>query len=414
MRCCILSVGTELLFGHTINTNAAYLSKELNLLGFDVMYHFVVGDNDGRLSETLKSALEKCDLIITTGGLGPTEDDITKETIADVFGEELVMHAESFAALERYAKNRGRKLTENNYKQAMMPQHAVVLDNEAGTAPAFALEKNGKIVISLPGPPREVHYVWEHEAKPFLLSKQDESIVYRMIRTFGIGESLLETELLPLIDVQTDPTIATYAKEGECMIRVASKRKNFDEAKNAVDNICKEIENIIGDYIYSFDGEEFCDAIGNALIDRNISISACESCTGGAFSQMLVSVAGISKVFDRGLVTYSEIAKQDELGVNKESLEKYSAESPQVALEMAKGLRVKTGSKLCISSTGVAGPDAYHGLDAGTMYIGIVFGDYEHVHEVKTHRNDRNWNRNFCCLEMFNQIKKAIDYKGKI
>ena len=184
MRCCILSVGTELLFGHTINTNAAYLSKELNLLGFDVMYHFVVGDNDGRLSETLKSALEKCDLIITTGGLGPTEDDITKETIADVFDEELVMHAESFAALERYAKKRGRKLTENNYKQAMMPQHAVVLDNEAGTAPAFALEKDGKIVISLPGPPREVHYVWEHEAKPFLLSKQDESIVYRMIRTY--------------------------------------------------------------------------------------------------------------------------------------------------------------------------------------------------------------------------------------
>ena len=324
------------------------------------------------------------------------------------------MHAESFAALEKYAKKRNRKLTENNYKQAMMPQHAVVLDNEAGTAPAFALEKDGKIVISFPGPPREVHYVWKHEAMSFLLLKQEESIVYRMIRTFGIGESLLETELLPLIDVQTDPTIATYAKEGECMIRVASKRKDYDEAKNAVDKVCKDIGEIIGEYIYSFDGEEFCDAIGKALIDRNISISACESCTGGDFAQMLVSVSGISKVFDRGLVTYSERAKREELGVNKETLEKYTAESPEVALEMAKGLRAKTGSELCISSTGVAGPDAYHGLDAGTMYIGIVFGEYEHVHEVKTHRSDRNWNRNFCSLEMFNQIKKAIAYKGKI
>ncbi|MDY6038133.1 MAG: competence/damage-inducible protein A [Eubacterium sp.] len=414
MRCGILGVGTELLFGHTINTNAAYLSKELNNLGFDVLYHFAVGDNEKRLRETIKHAMKKCDLIITTGGLGPTEDDITKETIAKVIKDELVMHAESFAALEKYAKVRGRRLTENNYKQAMMPTKAIIMENEAGTAPGFAVEEDGKIIISLPGPPREVRFMWEHKVKPYLIQKQSKSIVFRMIRTFGIGESLLETKLIDLIDKQSDPTIATYAKEGECMIRVASQRDSYDEAKSAVDEVCTKINEIIGDAVYSFDGEEFHQVIGKALIDKNISISSCESCTGGLFAEQLIRVPGISKVFDRGIVTYSNKSKMDELNVNAESLSKYTAESPEVALEMVRGLKSKTGSRLCISSTGVAGPEAYHGLDAGVMYIGIIFDDKEYVHEIKTNRKERNWNRQFCCLAMMEQIKKAISYKGKI
>ncbi|MBQ1396371.1 MAG: competence/damage-inducible protein A [Eubacterium sp.] len=414
MRCAILTVGTEILFGQIVNTNAAYLSRELNLLGFDVMYHYTVGDNDGRLAEVIRTAFKDVDLIVTTGGLGPTEDDLTKETACAVLHDELAVHAESLAALERIARLRGRKMTLNNYKQAMMPTRAVVFDNDAGSAPGFVLEDEGKTILCMPGPPREMHRMWERRAKPYLLQFSTGVIHYRLLRYFGIGESSLETKLLPLIDAQTDPTLATYAKEGECCVRVASKRESPEEAKAAVDEMARRVAALTGEFIYSFDGEDYNLAVGKELIRRGLTISACESCTGGMFSESLVSVPGISAVFDRGLVTYTEKAKMEELGVKPETLEKYTAESPETAIEMARGLREKTGSAICVSSTGVAGPGPYGDKPAGLMYVGISMEGYERVREIRTNRDDRRWNRHYCVLCMFDEIRKAIGFSPEL
>lgn len=401
-------MGTEILLGQIDNTNSVFLSRELSLLGIDVLHHFTVGDNDLRLRRVLDMAYEDSDLVITTGGLGPTEDDLTKETIAAYFDEELVAHAGSLAALEHIAELRGRAMTPNNYKQALMPSGAEIFDNPRGSAPGFALTKDGRTIISMPGPPYEMEPMWRDHARPYLESQTRGVIYYRMLRMFGIGESALETALLPLIDAQTDPTLATYAKSGECSVRIASKRPTLAEARAAVDEMAEKVRGIAGEYIYSFDGEEYSEAVGRRLIAGGISIAACESCTGGMFSQKLIGVPGISAVFDRGLVTYTEKAKIEELGVSPRTIEEHTAESPELALEMARGLRQKTGCRLAVSSTGVAGPGGYHGHEAGTMYAGICFDDIEEVREMHTHRDDRDWNRNFCCLNMFDLIFKAI------
>ena len=222
MKCTILTVGTELLFGHTVNTDAVYLSQKLNLMGIDVMYHHTVGDNPGRLEEMLRFALERCDLVITTGGTGPTQDDLTKEVICKVQKDVLCEDAHSMQRLIDHFAQRKRPMTENNKKQALMPSRAVVFDNDHGTAPGFALECEGKTVICLPGPPSELIPMFEESVAPYLAKRTSGAIYYRTVRTFGLGESLLETKLLPLIDGQTDPTLATYAKEGEATVRVAS------------------------------------------------------------------------------------------------------------------------------------------------------------------------------------------------
>lgn len=409
MRTAILSVGTEILFGQIVNTNTVYLSQQLNNMGFDVLYHYTVGDNSGRLAEIIEMILKDCDLIITTGGLGPTEDDLTKETVAKVFDDTLVLHQESMDALLAYATQRGRTLTKNNYKQAMMPSRSVVFDNDAGTAPGFALENNGKIIICMPGPPREMKRMWTRRAQPYLMELSEGTIFYKMLRCFGIGESQLETELLPLIDSQTDPTIATYAKEGECSVRVASKRSTLEEAQNACDVTIDQIKNIVGEFIYSYDDEELHQVVGKKLIDKNITISACESCTGGMFASRLTEVSGISKVFNRSLVTYTYEAKIQELGVSKDTLQKYTAESPEVAKEMVEGLYAITGSDICISVTGLAGPTGNGIKEPGTMYIGIKYKGKTEVKEIITGRSDREKNRNFVVLHMFNLINKYIE-----
>jgi nicotinamide-nucleotide amidase len=408
MRCALLSVGTELLFGQIVNTNAVYLSRELNAMGIDVMFHHSVGDNSGRLKDLMISTFKEVDLIITTGGLGPTEDDLTKETAAEVFGVDMVTHEPSLKYLEEYGAKRHRKMTPNNYKQAIMPKGADVFDNPAGTAPGFALSKNGKIIICMPGPPREMTRMWKDHAKPFLMKYIDGTIFYTLIKTFGIGESRMETVLLNLIDHQTDPTIATYAHEGECSLRIASKRHDEKEARAAVKNMALKVADILGDTIYSFEGLSMPEAVGGALIKSNLSISACESCTGGLFSSMLVNVPGISAVFDRGLVTYSIKAKIEELGVNPETIEAYKAESAETAYEMAEGLYRRTGSDICVASTGVSGPGPYHGLEAGTMFVGLHYKGKTRVRKIVTARDERKWNRYYCCLVMLDEIRKAV------
>ncbi len=409
MKAAILSVGTELLFGQVVNTNTVYLSQQLNTMGFDVMYHYTVGDNPKRLREIIELAFKDCELIITTGGLGPTEDDLTKEIVCETMGDELVLHQKSLDALEAIMTKRGARMTENNYKQAWLPSKAEVFDNDQGTAPGFALEINGRTAICLPGPPREMTNMFIKKAKPYLESKSDETIYYRQIRTFGIGESQLETELLELIDAQTDPTIATYAKEGEACVRVASKRKTLQEAKDAVDNMTSKIQEIIGEYIYSLDDEELYQVAGRKLLENNISISCAESCTGGLFAKTLTDIEGISSVFDRGIVTYSNKAKIEELGINPETLDKYGAVSEETAKEMAMGLQKITGSRLCISVTGIAGPGGgTPEKPVGLVYIGIVFDDRVEVRKIHAFRPLRSLVRNAAMLNMFDMINKII------
>ena len=424
MRCAILSIGTEILFGQIVNTNTVYLTRELNNMGFDVLYHHTVGDNAARLKSIIQETYKDCDLIVCTGGLGPTEDDLTKETIAEAFDDKLEMHQESLEVLEAFAKRRGwKEITPNNYKQAMMPTKATVFQNDVGTAPAFALlgsvrnsEDNSvyenRIIVTMPGPPREMKWMWNNKIKPYLLGFSDKALSYKIIRTFGIGESKLETVLLPLIDSQTDPTIATYAKEGESSLRIASQRPTKEEADAAVMEMIDKVSEIIGKYIYSIEDEELHQVVGNYLIENDISISVCESCTGGMFASRLVEVPGISKVFDRGLVTYSNQAKIDELGVSKEILDTYGAESPEIAKEMAEGLYRVTGSRLCISSTGVAGPGNGKGpngeVPVGDMFIGVCFDGETYVKEMHTGRDDRVVNRNSCMLTMFDEARKTI------
>ena len=409
MKAAILSVGTELLFGQITNTNSAFLSRHLNMLGFDVLYHYTVGDNPARLEEILKLAYRDCDLVITTGGLGPTQDDLTKEVVAQVFHDYLVTSVESLSWLEDYFRRNNRVMTDNNRKQANLPSRAILFHNDAGTAPGFALEEDNRIVICLPGPPREMSRMFLQKALPYLETKTDGIIYHKSIRTFGIGESQLETTLLELIDSQTDPTLATYAKEGECSLRIASKRKTLREAEDAVAEMIEKIKPLIGEFIYSTEDEGLVEVVGRLLMDKDISVSCAESCTGGLFAGALTSIPGISKVFDRGLVTYSNRAKVEELGVSPVTLEEFGAVSRETALEMARGLKEVTGSRLCVSITGIAGPDG--GSEAkpvGLSYVGTVLDGRESVTEIRSRNVNRNWNRNYSVLAMLHVVYKLL------
>lgn len=409
MKAAIISVGTELLFGQITNTNTVYLSEQLQYLGIDVMYHHTVGDNPDRLKQLILQTYEECDLIITTGGLGPTQDDLTKEIVTETLGDELVLHEETIVEMEAYFKRLKRVMTDNNRKQAWLPSKSTILKNNQGTAPGFALEIDGKTAICLPGPPREMKAMFELQARPYLEKQSNCVIFYKMLRTFGIGESALETELEDLIDAQTDPTLATYAKEGECSLRIASKRATLAEAEAAVAETEEKVFARIGEYVYSDNDEELHEVVGKMLVEKNISISCAESCTGGMFAGTLTNVPGISKVFNRGYVTYSNEAKIDELGVPADVLDEYGAVSPETAIAMARGTAKNTGSRLAISITGIAGPDGgTEEKPVGLVYIASVFDGKELTKEIRMRNVSRKWNRNYAVLAMFYHMYQIV------
>lgn len=409
MKTAILSVGTEILFGQIVNTNTVYLSQQMNMLGFDVMYHYTVGDNPKRVEEMIDLAFQDCDLILTTGGLGPTQDDLTKEVACKALDDELVMMDDVLEEIEKYFQTLGREMTENNKKQAIMPSRATVFHNDAGTAPGFALEKDGKYIVCMPGPPREMTRMFQKSVVPFLQRMSQGSLYYRQIRFFGIGESMLETKLMDLIDNQTDPTLATYAKEGECSLRIASKRDTEEEAKQAVDEMLEQVKERVGHYIYSCDNEELAQVVACKLMDKGLSLSSAESCTGGMFASTMTDIPGISQCFDRGLVTYSNQAKMEELGVHAETLEKFGAVSEETALEMVEGLQCVSSSDVCISVTGIAGPGGgTEEKPVGLVYIGFAYGDKKLCKKIQMRNVNRNWNRHYALLCMLNVINRNI------
>lgn len=405
----ILSTGTELLFGQVVNTNTSYLTKELNTIGHDVYYHFTVGDNLNRMKEILLYALEKSDIVIITGGLGPTQDDITRELVSEIMDEELIIDKDSLIHIEKFFSKINKIMTENNIRQAYLPKNSIVLENEMGTAPGFIVEKNGKIIVCLPGPPKEMIHMFKHKALAFLKSKTDFVIYWKLLRFFGIGESSLENELMDLITKQKDPTIATYVKEGEVMVRVTSKKKTMEEAKISVEGMCEQIKNRIGEYLYSEDDQELVSVVVKSLLENNISLSSCESCTGGLFASAVTDIPGASTIFNRGIIAYCDEAKISELNVDPNIIEKFGAVSFETAKAMVLGLKKKTESRICISVTGIAGP-AGGSIEkpVGLVYIALTFDGEFHCEEFKLRSNARQWIRGYTVLLMFNMILKLL------
>ncbi|MDR3365292.1 MAG: competence/damage-inducible protein A, partial [Clostridiales Family XIII bacterium] len=370
----IVAVGTELLFGQVVNTNAAYISEQLQLLGISVLYHFTVGDNPARVKQTIGRAAGESDIVITTGGLGPTQDDLTKELIAELAGRRLVHDEEALRRLDAIMRDIGRgNYTENNLKQALLPEGAAVFYNEAGTAPGFALEAGGNTFIALPGPPREMIKMMHASVIPYLAKKSNAVIFSKLLRFYGIGESALETALLPIIDGQTDPTVATYAKEGECAVRVSSMRQTAAEAEAAVEAAVSRARALAGQYLYNEENKDYPQVIVELLGERHLKLAAAESCTGGLFAGAITAVPGASEVFDRGFVTYSNEAKMEMIGVSTETLDKYGAVSEPCAREMALGALAHSCADVAVAVTGIAGPGGGAvGKPVGTVFFAVA------------------------------------------
>lgn len=357
MNAEILAVGTELLMGQIANTNAQYLSRRLNDLGINVYYHTVVGDNPRRLQDSLKLALQRSDIVITTGGLGPTRDDLTKETIAEAMGRKLELHQESYNKIKTFFEKLNRKMAENNAKQAYLPEGSIVIPNLNGTAPGCILESEHKVIIMFPGPPKEMIPMFEETVFPYFEKKTGQIIGSKMLKVFGIGESEMEMRIIDLIDKQENPTIAPYVGAGEVILRVTAKCKDQHEANQLIDPVVDQIVERLGAHVYARNGENMEEVLVALLEKKGYTISVAESCTGGMLASKLVNVPGVSKVFERGFITYSNQAKEDLLGVSHETLETYGAVSEQTAREMVQGLANKTSAQAALAVTGIAGPD---------------------------------------------------------
>lgn len=372
MKAEIIAVGSELLLGQIINTNAQIISKHLQEIGIDVYYHTCVGDNRERLGSIFKIAFERSEIIVLTGGLGPTADDLTKETIASCLNLPLEIDNIALKMIKNYFQSRQISMTENNLKQALIPKGAKFIPNHRGTAPGILLNYKGKIVVMLPGPPYEMEPMLNDMVIPHLSKLSNEVIYSKVLRFYGIGEAQLEKNIEDLIVEQSNPTIAPLAKMGEVTIRLTAKANNLAEARKIIYPVEVEIKNRIGKYLYGYDGETIEKIVADYLIKENLSISVAESCTGGLLSHRLTNIPGISNAFDRGIISYSNRAKHEHLYVKDSTLKKYGAVSKETAVEMAEGIRKVSGTDIGISITGIAGPDG------GTKEkpVGLVFIAY--------------------------------------
>ena len=372
MKAEIITVGTEILLGDILNTNCRYLSRELAAMGIEMYYQITVGDNEERLLKTLEESLNRSDIVICTGGLGPTEDDITKEVCAKYFGYELELHKPSLDAMIERFKHMNRVPTKNNEKQAYFPKEAYILKNDNGTAPGCIMEKEGKMIVVLPGPPKEMESMFENYVKPYLSKLTDDVIESEVLRIIGVGESKVENDILDIIDSQTNPTIATYAKGYECTLRITAKAKSVEEAKELIKPMSDEMKRRFGQSLYATGETSIEEVVAKMLVENNLKIAVAESCTGGMVSASLINYPGISSVFMEGCVTYSNEAKMKSLGVKKETLDVYGAVSDKCAKEMASGVAARYNTNIGIATTGIAGPDG--GTDekpVGLVYFGI-------------------------------------------
>lgn len=379
MRTELIFTGTELLLGQILNTNARFLAQRLSAMGLDLFYQTTVGDNAGRLAEVLGTAMSRADLIIITGGLGPTLDDLTKETVAVTLGLPLALDEPSLAAIEGFFVQRGKTMPEANKKQAMIPEGSRVIPNERGTAPGVWIEKHDKIIILLPGPPVEMQPMFLHRVEPYLDEKitgRQAVIVSRVLKIWGMGESAAEERIIDLVNGQDNPTIAFLAPLGEVHIRITAKAVDADEAYRMIRPLEEEIRRRLGDFIFGIDNDTMESVVSRMLLDRGLGISLAESCTGGLIAKLLTDMPGSSAYFMYGVVSYSNEAKMKLLGVSGDTLQKYGAVSAETAREMAAGARSIGGTGLSLAVTGIAGPDGgTPEKPVGLVYIGFAAGE---------------------------------------
>lgn len=408
MNAEILSVGTELLMGQIANTDAQYLSRGLNELGINVYYHTVVGDNPGRLQQQLRQAWERSDLIITTGGLGPTEDDLTKEAVAEFLGLPLELHQPSLEAMARYFAGIGRTMTPNNEKQAYFPKGCLVLDNPNGTAPGCLVEREGRVFVVLPGPPRELNPMFDNHVRPYLMQRGDAKITSRMLHIFGMGESEAAYRLRTMIERQDNPTLATYVGKGDVLLRITARTALDADPEPLLAPAVQEVEALLGGVVISDRDETLPEVVVRLLASQGKTLACAESCTGGLLSSMIVDVPGASGVLLEGAVTYSNEAKMRRLAVPEAVLAQHGAVSEACARAMAEGMRAASGADFALATTGIAGP----GGGTPEKPVGLIYAALASAGgvEVETYRlkRDRALNRRTTALNALDMLRRHL------
>lgn len=384
----IISVGTELLLGNILNTNAQYLSRELAALGITVQRESTIGDNHGRLAEFVNEAKQRCDLLVFTGGLGPTADDLTKETVAACFGDTLTFDPVEWDKIVAFFARTGRTTTPNNRKQAMVPVHGHKIINDHGTAPGAWFEQDGHCAVLMPGVPHEMKAMWEEQVRPLLLASQNCTLHSLTLRVLG-GESDLEYRVKHLLENE-NPTAAIYCKTGECEIRITARARDDQSAETMCRAYATKFYDLLGDAVYDEDVAGLEDTVVHTLQANGLTIATAESCTGGLIAQRLTNVSGASEVFGYGFVTYWEQAKARLVGVDPAVIAQYNVVSGPVAAQMALGAAKAAGAEIGISVTGVAGPTGGDAVrPVGTVYLGAARGDTVYVKKLFVSRPDR-------------------------
>lgn len=406
MNAEILSIGTELVLGDIVNTNAQYLSKQLALKGINVFYQSNIGDNPERIIRALSIAMARSNLIIFTGGLGPTADDITVSTVAKALDIPLEKNEEAYEHIKRYFERIGKPMTENNEKQAWLPKGCIVLPNKQGTAPGCVIEKDNKCVVFLPGPPRELEAMFENSLSAYLDKYADGIILSKFVNIYGVGESMIDEKAKDLIN-GTNPTVAPYAKNGEAQLRITAKSDSTSHAQLLIDQTILKIKKLFGDNIYGYNDDTLESVVVAILKNKKMTVATAESCTAGYISKRITDISGASLVFNMGVSTYSNESKTKQLGVPSELIEQYGAVSEQVAASMAKGVRIKSGSDIGLSITGIAGPKSDDsGKPVGLAYIGISDKNGEYViKSQKGGKNDREYIRYASASEALNFLR---------
>jgi len=410
MKVEIVAIGTEILIGDIVNTNAQYISRTLSNIGAFVYHQSVVGDNEKRLEDELNNCFKRADVVITTGGLGPTQDDLSKEAAANIFNKEMILDKTSLDSIIKYFERINVSITGNNKKQAYFPKGSIILYNDNGTAPGLILEENNKVLIMLPGPPKEMIPMFKKSVLPYLKTKTNTILISKTLKTIGIGESGLEEKLLDIINTQTNPTIATYAKEDDVQIRITATSDNEIKAKTLIENMKNLIHDRIGEYIYGEDDENLESIVANSILLKGLTISTAESCTGGLLAGKLINYPGISSAFNEGFITYSNEAKIKHLNVPKDILMKHGAVSSQTAKEMALGVAINTKSNIGISVTGIAGPDGgTTEKPVGLVYVGVSING--NVSTIKLNlTGDRQKIRNKTVVLALDFLRKQLEY----
>ena len=377
----IISVGTELLLGHVTNTDARDISEMLSKIGINVKYHTVVGDNPERLRKCVETAKSRADIIITTGGLGPTCDDLTKQILAEAFGLRLVENKAEREGLYDYIRY-GKKFTDNNFTQAMLPEGCTVFHNNCGTAPGCGCEKDGQIVVMIPGPPKECNAMFRESALPYLRKLSEELIVSHSVRIFGLGESSVDDIFAEEMNRMTNPTMAPYAKECDCLLQITAKAKSVDEAEKMIAPVMEHVMQRLGDVVYGVDVECIEESVIKLLREKNMTFSAAESCTGGELAKRFTDMPGASAFFKGGVVTYTNEAKAKLLGIDPALIEEKGAVSYEVAKAMAENVRALLGTDIGVGVTGLAGPDGDGVHEVGTVFVSLAVEGETFVKEL--------------------------------